>query len=154
MKLDKLNLQILKHLQDGRKSFRSIADELSVAENTVRSRINKMLEEGVMDITARADVQNMDGHTLVFIGVKLSEFNLFEKSKELEKLQGVVSVAVVTGRFDLIMTVLLREQFGLLEFYSQEMSRVDGVTSVESFVVYGGQGLLVPYVLDVEEDEE
>ena len=107
-----------------------------------------------MDITARADVQNLDGHTLVFIGIKLSEFNLFEKSKELEQLQGVVSVAVVTGRFDLIMTVLLREQFGLLEFYSQEMSRVDGVTSVESFVVYGGQGLLVPYVLDVEEEEE
>jgi Lrp/AsnC family transcriptional regulator for asnA, asnC and gidA len=154
MKLDKLNLQILKHLQDGRKSFRSIADELSVAENTVRSRINRMMDEGVMDITARADIQNLDGHTLVFIGIKLSEFNLFEKSKEIEKLRGVVSVAVVTGRFDLIMTVLLKEQFGLLEFYSQEMSRVEGVTSVESFVVYGGQGLLVPYVLDVDESEE
>jgi Lrp/AsnC family transcriptional regulator for asnA, asnC and gidA len=59
----------------------------------------------------------------------------------------VVSVSVVTGRFDLILMVLLKEEFGLLEFFTQEVSKIEEVQSVESFVVYKGYNLKVPYIL-------
>jgi Lrp/AsnC family transcriptional regulator for asnA, asnC and gidA len=148
VKIDKLSFQIAGQLLDGRKSYREIAQELSVAENTVRSRINKMQQDGVMDIVGRLDVEKIPGHTIVYTGVRLSERDLFSKCQELSELKGVISSAVVTGRFDIILTLLLREGFGLLEFYSNEMSKVDGILSVESFVVYKGTRMMAPYILD------
>ena len=81
------------------------------------------------------------------VGVKLASMDLVKKGEEISKLRGVVSVAVVTGRFDLILTVLLKDGFGLLEFYTEEMVRVEDVRSVETFVVYKGYNLKVPYIL-------
>ena len=70
-----------------------------------------------------------------------------EKGKEISKLKGVVSVSVVTGQYDLIAVVLLKEGFGLLEFYTEHMSRVKGIQNVETFVVYKDYNFRVPYIL-------
>jgi len=79
--------------------------------------------------------------------VKLGTLNLVEKAKEFSKLRGVVSVSVVTGRYDLILVVLLKEGFDLLQFYTEEVYRLADVRSVETFVVYKGYNLKVPYIL-------
>jgi Lrp/AsnC family transcriptional regulator for asnA, asnC and gidA len=73
--------------------------------------------------------------------------DLIKKGEEFSRLKGVVSVSVVTGRFDLILLVLLKEGFGLLEFYTQEVAKIKGVQSVETFVVYKSYNLKVPYIL-------
>jgi Lrp/AsnC family transcriptional regulator for asnA, asnC and gidA len=82
------------------------------------------------------------------VGVKLQSMDLVNKGKEFSNLKGVVSVSVVTGRFDLIIVVLLKSGFGLLEFYTEEVSRIKEVQSVETFVVYKSYNLKVPYVLE------
>jgi Lrp/AsnC family transcriptional regulator for asnA, asnC and gidA len=46
MKIDETNLAIIKRLREGRRSFKQIAEELSITENTVRARVNKLVEEG------------------------------------------------------------------------------------------------------------
>jgi len=147
MKIDDINIAIIKHLRDGRKSFKKIAEILGITENTVRSRVNKLTNEGILEITGLVNPEAIFGHRVVFVGVKLSTFNLVEKGKEFSKLKGVVSVSVVTGRFDLILVVLLKRGFDLLEFYTQEVYRLEGVRSVETFVVYKGYNLKVPYIL-------
>ncbi|HHP7235976.1 MAG TPA: Lrp/AsnC ligand binding domain-containing protein, partial [Desulfobacterales bacterium] len=103
--------------------------------------------EGVLEIAGLVNPECLSGHRVVFIGVKLASLNLVEKGKEFSKLRGVVSVSVVTGRFDLILMVLLREGFDLLEFYTREVYRLKDVRSVETFVVYKGYNLKVPYIL-------
>jgi len=60
--------------------------------------------------------------------------------------RAVPAKAHADGRFDLILVVLLKEGFGLLEFYTEEMSRLEGVQSVETFVVYKSYNLKVPYI--------
>ena len=55
MKIDNINIEIIKHLKDGRKSFKSIADDLNITENTVRARVNKLSEEGVLQISGLID---------------------------------------------------------------------------------------------------
>lgn len=147
MKIDAVNIEIIKHLRDGRKSFRQIAQKLGISENTVRSRVNHLTQEGILEICGLVDPEAITGHRVVFIGVKLSSLNLVEKGKEFSKLKGVVSVSVVTGRFDLMLVVLLKEGFDLLEFYTREVYRLKGVRSVETFVVYKGYNLKVPYIL-------
>jgi Lrp/AsnC family transcriptional regulator for asnA, asnC and gidA len=147
MKIDATNLAIIKQLRDGRKSFKAIAEELSVSENTIRARVSKLVEEGVLEISGVVDPESLPGHGVVMVGVKLQSMDLIKKGEEFSKLRGVVSVSVVTGRFDLILLVLLKEGFGLLEFYTEEVAKVKGVQSVETFVVYKSYHLKVPYIL-------
>ena len=147
VKIDKTNLAIIKHLRNGRKSFKQIAQELRLSENTVRVRVNRLVEEGVLEIAGLVDPQCIPGHRLVNVGVKLQSMDLIKKGEEFSKLRGVVSVSVVTGRFDLLLLVLLKEGFGLLEFYTQEVAKIQGVQSVETFVIYKSYHLKVPYIL-------
>jgi Lrp/AsnC family transcriptional regulator, regulator for asnA, asnC and gidA len=147
MKIDRTSIEIIKHLRDGRKSFGQIANALDVAENTVRSRVNRLMEKGVLDISGVIDPDALPRHQSVIIGVKLTTVDLIKKGKEFSTLRGVVSVSVVTGRFDLILMVLLKEGFGLLEFYTDEVAKIEGVQSVETFVVYKGYNFKMPYIL-------
>jgi len=147
MKIDETNLAIIKHLRQGRRSFKKISEDLDITENTVRARVNKLTEEGVLEISGLVDIESIPGHRVVMVGVKLATMNLVKKGKEFSKLKGVVSVSVVTGRFDLILIVLINEGFGLLEFYTEEVSRIKMVQSVETFVIYKGYNLKIPYIL-------
>lgn len=146
MKIDKTNIDIIRELKEGKKSFKIIADKLSITENTVRSRVNKLQEEGVLEICGLVDPATLPGHQSVVIGIKLTEMNLVQKGEEISKLKGVISTSVVTGRYDLILQVLFKEGFGLLEFYTDELSKIEGVNSVEAFVVYKSYNLKVPYI--------
>jgi Lrp/AsnC family transcriptional regulator for asnA, asnC and gidA len=147
MNIDQINLSIIKHLREGRKSYKKIAEELSLSENTVRTRVNKLIDEGVLEIAGLVDAEAVSDHRTVIVGVKLSTMELVKKGEEFSRLKGVISVSVVTGRFDLILVVLLKPGFGLLEFYTQEVSRLKDVQSVETFVVYKSYNFKVPYVL-------
>jgi Lrp/AsnC family transcriptional regulator for asnA, asnC and gidA len=142
-----MKITIIRHLKDGKKSLKKIAENLGIAENTVRSRVDRMKEEGILEISGLVDPSCLPGHTLVFVGVKVGSMNLVKKGEEFSKLKGVVSVSVVTGRYDLILQVFLNRDFGLLEFYTNEVSRISEVQSVETFVIYKAYNVRIPYVL-------
>jgi Lrp/AsnC family transcriptional regulator, regulator for asnA, asnC and gidA len=147
MKIDDTSLAIIKHLREGRKSFQKIADDLSITENTVRARVNRLIEEGVLDVTGLVEPEAIPGHRLVMVGIKLGTMDLVKKGEEFSRLKGVVSVCVVTGRYDLILTVLLNDTDDLLAFYTEQVSRIRDVQSAETFVVYKTYNLKVPYIL-------
>lgn len=147
MKIDETSLAIIKHLRDGRKSFKAIADDLSITENTVRARVNRLTEEGVLDVTGLVDPEAIPGHRLVMVGIKLGTMDLVNKGEEFSRLKNVVSVCVVTGRYDLILTVLLNDDHDLLWFFTEQVSQVKDVQSAETFVVYKSYNLKVPYIL-------
>jgi len=147
MKIDQSVIDLIKHLRDGRKSLKKIAGDLRLSENTVRSRVNQLKQEGVLEIAGVVSPEALPGHRLVMVGVKLSTMSLVKKGEEFSRLKGVVSVSVVTGRFDLILMVMLKEGFGLLEFYTEEVAALQDVQSVETFVVYKSYNLKVPYIL-------
>ena len=147
MKIDVTSLAIIKHLREGRKSFQKIAEDLSITENTVRARVNRLIEEGVLAVTGLVDPEAIPGHRLVLVGIKLSTMDLVRKGEEFSRLKGVVSVRVVTGRYDLILTVLMSDTHDLLAFYTEQVSQIQDVQSAETFVVYKTYNLKVPYIL-------
>lgn len=147
MNIDETHIAIMKLLRDGRRSFKRIAEELSITENTVRARVRRLQDEGVLDVTGLVNPESLKGHRVVIVGMKISHVNLVDKGEEISRLKGVISVSVVTGRYDLIVQVLFKEGYGLLEFYTEELSKVKDIQSVETFVVYKGYNLKVPYIL-------
>jgi len=53
-----------------------------------------------LDIAGLVNPETINGHRTVMVGVKLQSMDLVNKGKEFSKLRGIVSVSVVTGRFD------------------------------------------------------
>ena len=135
---------IIIHLKDGRASFKKIAEELSLAEGTVRSRVKKLTDEGVLSISGLVNPEALPDQQIVMVGVRVKGMDLVTKGEEFSRLRSVISVCVVTGQFDLIVTAMLSKDFGLLEFFTQEVATIDNVRSVETFVVYKSFNLKVP----------
>jgi Lrp/AsnC family transcriptional regulator for asnA, asnC and gidA len=153
MGIDEIDLAIINHLQDGRMPFKQIADSLALSEGTVRARVKKLKAEGVLDITALVDPESLPDQQVVMIGVCLKDMDLVKKAEEFSGLRGVISVCVVTGRFDLILTVLLSGEFSMLKFYTEEVSKIEKVRSVETFVVYKSFNLKLPLTLPTIENK-
>jgi Lrp/AsnC family transcriptional regulator, regulator for asnA, asnC and gidA len=141
------NIALYRALRRGRRKFREIAEELDLAENTVRARFRKLEESGVLDVTAVVDPELLQGHLSALVGMKVKSADLVSAGERISALRGVVSVRVVTGRYDLLVEVLLKDGFGLLEFFTGEVAKVNDVQDFETFVVYKSFGHKVPYVL-------
>ena len=148
-KVDETSKAIIRLLQDGRRSFSAIAEELGITENTVRSRVNRLIEDRVLTIKGLVDPQNMPSLQVAIMGIKVTTMDLERKARELSALHGVISCAVVTGRYDLILQLELSEDedCSLLNFFKNELVKVNEIAGVETFVVYQSHNLEVPYLL-------
>ena len=147
MKIDQINKKIMEHLRDGRKSFRKISEALGITENTVRARVRKLEESGILSISGYVDAEAMVGHKIAVIGAKLNTMEFERVGEEVSKLNRVVSVGITTGRFDLLITVHLKASFQLLDFIKKEISQIDGIHSIETFVIERGWEIKVPYII-------
>ncbi len=147
-KLDDTNKAIIRMLSDGRKPFSAIAEEIGITENTVRARVNRLTEEGVLNIQGLVDPQLVPDLQVAIMGIKLRTLNLEEKAKEFLTLKGVFSVVVVTGRYDLIVQLVTGpdEDRSLLNFFKNELARIKDISDVETFVVYQAHNYHIPYI--------
>ncbi len=148
-KIDDTNKAIIRQLADGRKAYSAIAEELSITENTVRARVNKLIDEGILHISGLINPEFLPGVQVIVMGVKLKTLDLGRKAQEFSRLRGVVSAVVVTGRYDLIVQVLLSEDedLSLLDFFKKELSKVSEILEVETFVVYQSHNYHLPFIL-------
>ena len=148
-KLDDTNMEIIRHLRDGRKAYAAIADELDITENTVRSRANKLVDDKVLSFRGLVNPEYMPSLQIAIMGIKVSTMDLEKKAQELSKLRGVINCCIVTGRYDLILQIELSEDenCSLLNFFKNELTRIGDISSVETFVVYQSHILEVPYLL-------
>ncbi len=83
IKVDEINLEIIKELREGRKSFKKIAKKLGITENTVRARVKKMVDAGLLSIEGLVDIEGIPNHQLVIIGVKLKTTDMFKKRRRI-----------------------------------------------------------------------
>ena len=82
-KVDETSKAIIRLLQDGRRSFSAIAEELGITENTVRSRVNRLIEDRVLTIKGLVDPQNMPSLQVAIMGIKVTTMDLERKAREL-----------------------------------------------------------------------
>jgi Lrp/AsnC family transcriptional regulator for asnA, asnC and gidA len=137
VRLDALDHDIIAALrQDGRAGNSAIAVALGVAEGTVRQRIKKLIDSGVLRVTGQVDPEIMAEHQLCVIGLKVDESKQLEtRAQDVSRLPEVRSVAIVTGRYDLLVEVLTTSNQGLIRFLSESLAKVPGITSSETFLL-------------------
>jgi Lrp/AsnC family transcriptional regulator, regulator for asnA, asnC and gidA len=135
--LDDLDRGIVEALrEDGRTNNSVIAARLGVAEGTVRQRMRKLTEAGVVKVSALVNPEIISEHQLCMIGMKVTEsLRLEATAEEVSRLPEVRSVAIVTGRYDLLVEVLVDSNHGLIRFLSESLAKVSGIQSSETFLL-------------------
>ena len=99
-----MDREILNRLRrDARTPYTEIAEEVGTSEGTVRNRVNRMTEEGVIE---RFTVTTRTGNVkaMVEIGVDLN-VDTDEVSKQLAEWSEVVFVWQVSGEEDIVLVV-------------------------------------------------
>jgi Lrp/AsnC family transcriptional regulator for asnA, asnC and gidA len=141
---DELDWKIINILSEESVPNSTIAEALGVSEGTVRARLKKLKEAGVLQVRALINPDVLAQKQLMLIGMKVAETRLLEtKAQEVAALAGVLSVSIASGRYDLIAEVLTDSNRGLVKFLTEGLSTIEGIQSSESFIMLKSYGKYV-----------
>jgi len=128
--LDKHILEIMK--KDSRCPYVEIAEKLGVSEGTVRSRVHKMTEDGIIrGFTIMTSSKNVKALVEVRIDVNTDTEAI---AKELSQYDGVSEVFEVTGDQDIIAIVDVESSQSLNEII-ERVRRYDNVLSTRTRLI-------------------
>jgi DNA-binding Lrp family transcriptional regulator len=137
--LDDIDLKILQELKErGRRPYKEIAKKLNISDGTVRLRTEKMIERGLIKIKGLINPFKFEHRICALIGIRIENLGQVEKMQKISRLKGVVSVVNTTGRYDLFVELFLDSKKELTEFLVNEISKVAGIQSTETFVYLEG----------------
>jgi DNA-binding Lrp family transcriptional regulator len=125
---------------DAQPGVNQLADALQLSPPTVRSRLRALIDKNVLKIVGLLNLSERPELISAIVGINLNaQGRLDELSQRISELPFVSSVCIVTGRFDLIVEVLVAGDVqDLYRFTSELLPRVadPGVISrSETFVV-------------------
>ncbi len=122
---------ILHALQrDARTSNRRIADELDINESTVRARIRRMEDEGMVRIRAIADYLAFGHLATSFVGVHVTGGNVDGVGQALAELTDVAVVARTVGGWDFVLVLAATSRDALLETAFDVIAAIPDVRDV------------------------
>ncbi|HHV62760.1 MAG TPA: Lrp/AsnC family transcriptional regulator [Firmicutes bacterium] len=134
--LDELDRAIMKILQrDGRETYTAIAGMLGVAEGTIRKRVNRLIEEGIMKIVAVTDPSKLGMNFMAIVGVHVSSSDLGRIIETLSAMPEVREITVCTGTYDLIIEVVARTNDDLFGFLTEKLRKIPGIAGSETSLV-------------------
>ena len=133
--LDNLDLRIIQELeQDGRRANVSLAKVLGVPESTIRNRINRLVKKGMIKIAAKADPFKFGYNYISIAGLQVKQADSRQVAEKLARSPNVYWVAVTTGRFDLIMILMVRTPQELSDFMNNVVFSNPSIDRSETFV--------------------
>ncbi|MDX6297366.1 MAG: Lrp/AsnC family transcriptional regulator, regulator for asnA, asnC and gidA [Nocardioidaceae bacterium] len=125
---------IIEELQrDGRMPYASIGKAVGLSEAAVRQRVQRLLENGVMQIVAVTNPLQLGFARQAMIGIH-AEGDIEPVADALAAMPEVDYVIVTAGSFDIIAEVVCESDDHLLELLSKRIRSLSGVMSTETFV--------------------
>ena len=135
--IDLLDSKIIRYLQqDGRMPYSRIAQELDVTEPTVRTRVQKLIKDGTIQIVAMGDPEKLGFHMSGTMKVEADLKKLDQVLSELKKIDAVWYVALLTGTKDMELRFNVKSMPDLREF-SLRVNSIDGVLNTKTSLVMG-----------------
>lgn len=136
MPVDRVERQIVLLLQqNGRMSYVEMAESIGVAEGTVRRKLHRLLDEGVIKVAAVASPFAIGFDTPAIITIKAETGRVRHVAEQLARLPGVRFIALATGTFDIIMEGYWKNNQELSGFLIEELAKVDGIREFSTSLV-------------------
>jgi DNA-binding Lrp family transcriptional regulator len=127
---------------DGRQSNREIARKLDVSEGTVRVRLRRLEESGLLRIAGQSDPYLVGAaRAWAFVGVDVTSGHARTVAGDLAALPEVAIVAMTAGRHDLLVLVITASRTRLIALVVEEMRSMRNVRATETWEVVQTIGL-------------
>jgi Lrp/AsnC family transcriptional regulator, regulator for asnA, asnC and gidA len=134
--LDDADKAIVELLQtDGRMAYTRIAEIVGLSEAAVRQRVQRLVEERVVQIVGVTDPLRLGFRRQAMIGVS-TEGDLLAIADTLGAIPEVDYVVFTSGSFDLLFEVVCEDDEHLLGIMNKVRS-IPGVRRTETFVYLG-----------------
>jgi len=131
--LDDIDKAIIRELQlDGRTPYAKLGPAVGLSQAAVRQRVQRLIENGVMQVVAVTDPLMLGFKLEAMIGVEV-DGDLRAVASKLAEVDNVDYVVVTTGRFDLVVEVVCRDHEELLHIINDVIRAIPGVRATETF---------------------
>lgn len=131
--LDDVNKKIVALLQeDGRRSYVSIGKEIGLSEAAVRLRVQKMLDDGVMQIVAVTNPMEMGFRRQAMVGITVNG-DIEYVAQKLKDIRQIDYIIITAGRFDILAEVFAEDDESMLELVNRQIRKIDGIDRTELF---------------------
>jgi len=131
--IDEIDKAIIRELQlDGRMPYAKLGPEVGLSQAAVRQRVQRLIEHGVMQVVAVTDPLMLGFGLEAMVGVEV-EGDIRAVAAKLAKVDEVSYVVVTSGRFDLLVEVVCRDNEQLLAVVNDVMRSLPGVRTTETF---------------------
>lgn len=138
--MDELDRKLIGLLQqDGRASNASLARQVGVSEGTVRRRLKRLIQEGIIRVVALPDPQRMGQHTEALVGIQADPNQIEAAAGQLARLEETQWAATTTGAYDIFVWVAVSSPEKLRSLLREQVGAIPGVRRTETFVALSVQ---------------
>lgn len=131
---DDIDLGVIAMLsRDGRRTYTSMAAELEVSEATVRGRIGKLQESGVLQIVALCNPITL-GHQSVRLMIAVRDHTPRSVGTALTRIAAVNHVALCTGARDVYVEATCRD-LDQVRAVLDDVRRIPGVATMDLYLL-------------------
>jgi len=132
--LDDVSKAIIEQLQqDGRRAYARIGEAVGLSEAAVRQRVQRLIDNGVMQIVAVTDPMELGFARQAMIGLHV-DGPLEPVADALAAMDDIEYVVITAGGFDILAEAVCESDEHLLEMLSSRIRTIPGVRSTETFV--------------------
>jgi Lrp/AsnC family transcriptional regulator for asnA, asnC and gidA len=123
---------IIEQLQeDGRRSYAAIGQAVGLSEAAVRQRIQKLLDNDVMQIVAVTDPMQLGFARQAMITIA-ARGDIEAIADQLAAIDEVDYIVITAGSFDIIVEVVVEDDEHLLRLVNGRIRAIDGVIRTET----------------------
>lgn len=134
---DKTDIKIVNLLlEDGRMSASEISRRMTgISERAIRYRIDRMIEEGVIQISAVVSPEALGFNIKADVWLEVESDMILEVAKKMALFENVTYVACGIGQNDISIQVVARDTAEIYHFVTEVVRKVTGVRKTTTSIV-------------------
>ena len=131
--LDEINKRIIAILQEnGRRSYVSIGKMVGLSEAAVRLRVQKMIEDDLVQIVAVTNPMELGFNRQAMIGITANG-DIEYIADQLKRIRQIDYIVVTAGRFDILAELVSENDESMLQLVNRQIRSIDGIDRTELF---------------------
>lgn len=133
--MDSLDEKLIRILsKDARQSNEKLGEKLGVSATTVRRRLRRLIDSGVLRITARVDPVRAGLPLTTIIAFDVANNKVPVAIKALAGYEQVKWVSTTTGRYDILAMAAFHSAQELSGFLQHEVAKIEGLRDTETYI--------------------